>query len=510
MYQMGPAAARWSSLLSALLVLLAAGHALSDATCGASPAAGAGDQAVPDQAAAAVTATATSTTTSTTTSTATVSHSNHTTAFPLPRFLPLTEEEQDGLVAELVGWIQSRGGHVSDKVVVRTSRAGGPRGIYATADLAEGEAVCSIPWDLVLRPPGGEEGEAVPEDYGTYDPDDGEFCGTVEAVYQDMRGGGTPHGRYLAAQPRRYIPPLWSREGQWFLGDLVGHFLPPREFSESFAEFECSLAEGRGELYLHAQLMVAARADDAYLTPFYDMINHRNGPHLNTVHNVEGGVRFELLTSRPVRGGEQLYNSYNRCRGCGGRKYAYGTPELLQAYGFVEEYPQRYVIEEVRLKFDVEEVEEPAAGTGSDGAGEEDAGRQGSPPLAIRFAVPPSAVGMAYLRRELRRLEEFGRTHRADPGRTAGVPAGERDTVWNYHGALVRAFGTAVREAEEADLVSERVWECSAEDWVWVEDYTVLFCDDEGFFELWEEEEEYLFRQSEEEGVEGGNEEIEQ
>ena len=68
MYQMGPAAARWSSLLSALLVLLAAGRALSDATCGASPAAGAGDQAVPDQAAAAVTATATSTTTSTTTS----------------------------------------------------------------------------------------------------------------------------------------------------------------------------------------------------------------------------------------------------------------------------------------------------------------------------------------------------------------------------------------------------------------------------------------------------------
>ena len=83
---------------------------------------------------------------------------------------------------------------------------------------------------------------------------------------------------------------------------------------------------------------------------------------------------------------------------------------------------------------------------------------------------------------------------------TRRLSAADRDRLNQYT--------TAVREAEEADLVSERVWECSAEDWVWVEDYTVLFCDDEGFFELWEEEEEYLFGQSEEEGVEGQKEPV--
>ena len=55
------------------------------------------------------------------------------------------------------------------------------------------------------------------------------------------------------------------------------------------------------------------------------------------------------------------------CEDCENREETYGTPETLRDYGFVEQYPQRWILETVRhfhdaltLSYDiVEEIKTP-------------------------------------------------------------------------------------------------------------------------------------------------------
>ena len=60
--------------------------------------------------------------------------------------------------------------------------------------------------------------------------------------------------------------------------------------------------------------------------------------------------------------GEQLYISYNECEDedCEGLKYKYITPNILEDYGFVEQYPRRFWLEEERellTEVDIEELQ---------------------------------------------------------------------------------------------------------------------------------------------------------
>ena len=75
--------------------------------------------------------------------------------------------------------------------------------------------------------------------------------------------------------------------------------------------------------YIFAAMLVSARADYDYMLPFYDMFNHDNGkynmkheydPYKEQKDNFSSG----FVTTKPIKAGEELYNSYNRCNICYG------------------------------------------------------------------------------------------------------------------------------------------------------------------------------------------------
>ena len=93
------------------------------------------------------------------------------------------------------------------------------------------------------------------------------------------------------------------------------------------------------------------------------MMNHNNGK-TNVKHKydpytadtipeiVEKG--YEIVTSKPISAGEELYNSYNFCAVCQQYYDWFGTPEMFREFGFVESYPQRWLFDFARVKFDLD------------------------------------------------------------------------------------------------------------------------------------------------------------
>jgi len=100
--------------------------------------------------------------------------------------------------------------------------------------------------------------------------------------------------------------------------------------------------------------MAAQRSLDGILIPLYDMMNHRNGPHLsmksNSVHEDMKIVKVREI--RAVSAGEELYDTYNMCKDCEKRLDSYGTPKIFRDYGFVDQFPQRWIFDYVSFEVD--------------------------------------------------------------------------------------------------------------------------------------------------------------
>lgn len=263
-----------------------------------------------------------------------------------------TNDAQDVLVSNLINWLQANGSFINDKLQIRhlnPNDPNSPRGLFALQPLEEGETICNIPWDLMIKP----ESEELD-------------CGTINAVIEELSKSEvdmSPYGKYLLSQPRGYTLGFWSQEGKQLFWEMTnGEKLPPiwiEDFVEEWEE-ECD-GDVENEDHVFAVMLVKARADYQYLVPFYDMMNHNNGK-TNVVHKYdpyEGGdpieeKGYEMVTSKPIMAGEELYNSYNRCTICQEYYDWFGTPEMFLYFGFVEGYPQRWLFDFARVKFNLD------------------------------------------------------------------------------------------------------------------------------------------------------------
>jgi hypothetical protein len=353
------------------------------------------------------------------------------------------EKTDDKLSHNLIDWLRANGAMISNKVEVRNVVPGdptSPRGVFALETLEEGEIICSIPWNLIIKP----EKDPKKDDWD---------CGTVDAVVKAMGNESlNPYGKYLLEQPKGYLPAFWSTEGQALLSEMLGEHLPPHDFQDvlmaDWAEY-CKGANVDDPLQKHARMLVLARADYQIMVPFYDMFNHRNGKWYNLKHalgyetqfehrHIGSDHGFELLTSKMVQAGEELYNSYNQCNACTSKDWL-GTPEMLNLYGFVERMPQRWIFHYARLQFDLDWKDE------DESSGE----------LQVKFVVPPSERGVTFLRKELKRLQDFEQRKKVDAADTTVVPKSEWETIWQYHNALKVAMTHALDSAVE---VTEESW----------------------------------------------------
>jgi hypothetical protein len=113
------------------------------------------------------------------------------------------------------------------------------------------------------------------------------------------------------------------------------------------------------------------------------------------------------MTTRKIKAGEELYNSYNRCNICDGYLDWFGTPEVFYHYGFVENYPQRWLFDLARVKVELL--------TQEDGQ------------VKVKFLVPPSKKGIDMLSKELSRLNDFANEYR----HKSFAELGMRDLEWN-------------------------------------------------------------------------------
>jgi hypothetical protein len=87
-------------------------------------------------------------------------------------------------------------------------------------------------------------------------------------------------------------------------------------------------------------------ADGKFRSPSSSLIIAKNGRWRNFEGtSVHAGGDVTTYAYRDIKAGEQLYLSYNECddTDCEGIFRYYGTQEILVDYGFVEDFPQRWI-----------------------------------------------------------------------------------------------------------------------------------------------------------------------
>ncbi|CAJ1959647.1 unnamed protein product [Cylindrotheca closterium] len=272
------------------------------------------------------------------------------------------------MAVSVLDWIHNaEGGYFNPKQALQKTENStqSPVGVFAVEDIEEGEVLMTVPWELIIKSHDkNEEGQMC--------------CGTVAAVLKEMKLGEKskyhPYPAYLKSQPDNDLPSNWSEKAKDLLYEIVGvpqgndprtsdfDSIPPEEpieWLELDFNQKCH-GSRRDNMARHAALLVVQRSDDYIMVPGYDFYNHRNGKYHNTEIRWEHESPHVTKASRAIQKGEQIFNSYNFCAECEGRRSHYGAAEILRDYGFVEEYPQRWYYNNLggTIQFDIDEDEE--------------------------------------------------------------------------------------------------------------------------------------------------------
>ena len=182
------------------------------------------------------------------------------------------------------------------------------------------------------------------------------------------------------------------------------------------------------------------------MIPLYDLFSHRNSNWLNNEdNNVHEDHRIDVIATRAIGQGEEIYTSYNFCTDCKNRAFGYGTPEIFRDYGFVEEMPQRWFFGELDVAFELDKNLNP------DGSS--------SGMIGIKWLMKnrePTDYDLQFFRKELKRLEEVAEEviEAFEEGYYEYMPEYERDMTWQYYDALraatTYAIDAALREDKES------------------------------------------------------------
>lgn len=340
---------------------------------------------------------------------------------------------------DMVEWIRStNGGFWNENVAVIPLWEGSHvLGLFATGDIAENETIAVIPKECLIHildemHPEASAGEAQQyQHYGDH------VCRLARKLQDEIALGAEasrygPYVAYLQQQRRGQLPAAWSQRGQ----DLLRPYLPVgSNVLDLFKTTNCP-----SETDPHWIAVTVQRGWDVTLVPLWDMVNHQNGHGTNTEstsimreHRAENGMR--VWASQPIAAGEQLFYSYDQCSDCHeGQFESEGTTELMRDFGFVEDYPQRWVYDydSVFVWFQVWRVENE----------EEETSRlevywneEGEP--ANKAAV------LTFLQGELLRLQTVAASTRFVE-ECALIPSHECDTIRQYRQAALKAVALAV------------------------------------------------------------------
>jgi len=359
----------------------------------------------------------------------------------------------DSLPARLTKWLNdAEGGIFNPKQEVRTVEDSDGKifhGIFAKEFIAKGDLLSQIPWEYIIT-----DEEADPK-LSLNDFEEAVLkCGTARNLAREMKQVQTlgkyikdpnsaskygPYIQYLLNQTLGVIPSEWSARGKDMLEDILGgkrQTVPPNYVTTWLDEdwYEDCDGDSKDELSAKAAMLVVSRGDDDLLVPVYDMYNHRNGKWYNTHMKVSRGVNYQITARKDIKPGEQIYNSYNMCDNCDGRKDGYGTPEIFRDYGFVEDFPQRWNFEEFEFMFDLFE---------EDGSIEIIWAKRDKPTKS-EDKMNVQRIILKELKR-LRKMRHLLWQSDWNDGK-ASIPENEWNNLWEYHQSLIDAISYAYND----------------------------------------------------------------
>lgn len=354
--------------------------------------------------------------------------------------------ELEDLAGEVIQWIRSKpGGFVSDSVEVRRldpADDASPLGVFAKADLEAKEMIMEVPRECYIHVFDDARKDETME--ALYD----NLCLLAGKTAKEMKLGDEseygPYVKYLNRQSRNQIPAVWSKEAKDMLRDLL-----PEEsdgvdwITDNFQR--CPGVNLNDPFDEHVIALTKQRSFDSAMIPFYDMVNHDNGQinTENTSLSTDNGIK--VRASKPIKKGEEIFASYDKCLDCSETSNYWGTPEILRDFGFIERYPRRFVEYEEDIWFELWE-----------GAGGEIEVRWDDYGLSdeeIRYyqsygylSGSPEEEGIEYLAEELRRIHALPPNKIADC--PANTPANECKTILQYKDAVTEAYTLAISAAK--------------------------------------------------------------
>lgn len=262
--------------------------------------------------------------------------------------------------AALISWLKESGGFFHPNLEMRRRDPSDPTsyfGMYANAPIPEGEVMIRVPKSMIL-----DSGEDDPEFNSAM------VCGTVRNLAEQLRlkdkSDYAPYVNYLLeTQPAGQIPSGWTDQGKRLLERVLEGetdddvILPPYEPVSWLNDWYSECDGSKDPLEEYAALLVIQRSWDDLLIPVFDMMSHRNGDWWNTGSNhLHEGEPATVFARRDIEAGEEIYTTYNHCEDCGARYETYGTPEILREYGFVEQFPQSWIFNDIEVGFRIDQV----------------------------------------------------------------------------------------------------------------------------------------------------------
>lgn len=359
----------------------------------------------------------------------------------------------DNIQNELIEWVRSKGGSFSDKLEIRRVDPGDPTsylGVFVREPIPAKESLFVIPRDCFVHvfdtatPYNENEDDEATINKAYF----GNLCQLANKLMGEMKLGTdseyAPYIAYLQTQKPGQTPANWSPQGKELLRKVVVPGSPmvdwidwnfKGEKHDCLTEFTKS-NDSEISFEEHMVEMTLQRCYDTALIPIWDMVNHDNG-RINTendsMHDPEG-MKVRALVD--LKAGEEIFASYDKCLDCGELSEYWGTPEILKDFGFVENYPHRWIFGPQVIwveVYDDEEYDFVAWFSEVEG-------------------TPPSEQQLDFLRKEVARLEAISLGEQGD------IPDREWDTIQRYHKAAFNDLSAVVEwydgqaEAEEAEL----------------------------------------------------------
>ena len=264
-------------------------------------------------------------------------------------YILLTKIAQaDVVVQSMIDWVNSNGGSLNEKIEIRRlnpSDSSSPMGVFAKERLEQEEIIMIIPTSLYLNVWDEAINMDELESVQAFEANNSNLCKLTHKLAKEMKLGEksqfAPYIAYLKTQREGQLPALWAEEAR----DLLRSISQPESqivdwIKDNFQKKGC-ISEDSFEVQMLA--LVLQRSFDAAMIPLWDMVNHDNG-RINTKNtSIYSKKGIEVMASRVIDKGEEIFASYDLCLDCFDVEDYWGTQEVLKDFGFIEPYPHRWI-----------------------------------------------------------------------------------------------------------------------------------------------------------------------